>query len=89
MFRWDFAKNRILLQTRGITFEEVIEAICEGYVVSDTSHPNAYKYPNQRLLVVHVKEYTFAVPYVIDGNDIFLKTIIPSRKAHKKYRKGE
>lgn len=89
MFKWDFAKNRLLLQSRGITFEEVIEAICEGYVVSDTIHPNVKKYPNQRLLIVHLKDYTFAVPYLIDGNDIILKTIIPSRKAHKMYRGGE
>ena len=85
MFKWDYAKNRTLLQSRGISFEEVIEAICEGHVVSDTIHPNIEKYPHQRLIVIHVKGYTFAVPYVIDGNDIFLKTIIPSRKAHKKY----
>jgi len=27
------------------------------------------------------------VPYVFDGDDIFLKNIIPSRKLHKKYKK--
>lgn len=83
MFRWNLDKNRILIEKRDISFEEIVEAINEGLVISDSVHENPDKYPNQRVLIVVAKNYTYLVPYVIDGNDIFLKTIIPSRKAHK------
>lgn len=83
MFRWNLDKNRILIEKRDISFEEIVEAINEGLVISDSVHENLDKYPNQRVLIVVAKNYTYLVPYVIDGNDIFLKTIIPSRKAHK------
>jgi uncharacterized DUF497 family protein len=85
MFCWNFEKNSILIETRGISFDEIIEAINQGLVLSDTKHPNSEKFPNQRLMIIAINNYTFMVPYVIDGNDIFLKTIIPSRKAYKKY----
>jgi len=83
MFRWNLDKNRILIKERDISFEEIVEAINEGLVISDSVHANPDKYPNQRVLIVVAKNYTYLVPYVIDGDDIFLKTIIPSRKAHK------
>jgi uncharacterized DUF497 family protein len=83
MFRWNLDKNRALIQTRNISFEEIVEAINEGLVVADAKHPNSEKYPNQRMFTIVTKNYTYLVPYVIDGNDIFLKSIIPSRKAHK------
>ena len=83
MFRWNLDKNRILIKERDISFEEIVEAINEGLVISDSVLANPDKYPNQRVLIVVAKNYTYLVPYVIDGDDIFLKTIIPSRKAHK------
>ncbi len=83
MFRWNLDKNRILIEERDISFEEIVEAINEGLVISDSVHTNPDKYPNQGVLIVVAKNYTYLVPYVIDGDDIFLKTIIPSRKAHK------
>ncbi len=43
------------------------------------------KYPNQRVFVVAVDGYAYLVPYVEDNREIFLKTIIPSRKATKQY----
>jgi len=38
-----------------------------------------------------VSEYVYLVPFVEDESEIFLKTIIPSRKAIKKYyiKKGK
>ena len=32
---------------------------------------------------VLINEYAYIVPYVMDGEDYFLKTIIPSRKANR------
>jgi len=37
------------------------------------------------MLIVEYKNYAFMVPFVESDNEIFLKTIIPSRKATKKY----
>jgi hypothetical protein len=48
-------------------------------------HPNQQKYKGQRILVVAVNEYAYLVPYVEDDREVFLKTIIPSRKANRKY----
>ena len=36
--------------------------------------------------MVEVDDYVYAVPFVESDNEIFLKTIIPSRKATKQYR---
>jgi hypothetical protein len=38
--------------------------------------------------VVRIDDYAYLVPFVEDDDEVFLKTIIPSRKATKKYLKG-
>lgn len=86
MFQWNSEKNQVLQKTRGITFDEIVQAIADGYVVGDGPHSNQAKYPHQRVLAVAIHEYVYLVPYVVAGNDIFMKTIIPSRKATKKFR---
>ena len=79
----------MLARERGITFEEIVQRIESGSKVIETCHPNEKKYPNQKILIVDVEGYAYLVPYVIDKNEYFLKTIIPSRKATKKYLGGE
>jgi hypothetical protein len=83
-------KNQLLKATRGIGFDEVIEAINIGGLLADIAHPSQ-KHPNQRLYVVRIKKYAYAVPYVINPqkNEIFLKTAYPSRILTKKYIKGD
>ena len=88
IFRWNAEKNEILARERGITFEEIVQRIESGAKV-ETDHPNKEKYPNQRILIVDVEGYAYLIPCVIDKNEYFLKTIIPSRKATKKYFGGE
>lgn len=58
-------------------------------MLDDIEHPNKAKYPNQRVFVVEVDEYAYLVPYVESDNEIFLKTVIPSRKATKQYLGGK
>ena len=79
----------MLAKDRGITFEEIVELIESGAKVIEVDHPNKKKYPNQRILIVDVSGYAYMVPYVKDGTEYFLKTIIPSRKATKKYLGGQ
>jgi uncharacterized DUF497 family protein len=86
--RWDLSKNEKLKSERNVSFEAVLVSIQQGNVLDDVIHPDREKYPNQRLLVVKIKEYAYLVPYVETDTEIFLKTIIPSRKATKKYLSG-
>jgi hypothetical protein len=82
-------KNQLLKATRSISFEDVIEALREGKLLADISHPNQ-KHSHQRIYVVRIKEYAYAVPYILNlkKQEIFLKTIYPSRFFTKKYMKG-
>jgi hypothetical protein len=48
-------------------------------------HPNTEQYANQRIFVVRIRGYAYMVPFVETDDEIFLKTIIPSRKATRKY----
>ena len=48
-------------------------------------HPDPSKYPNQRMFIINIENYAYLVPFVDSETEFFLKTIIPSRKATKKY----
>lgn len=78
-------KNITLLEERGICFEDIIALINANKVLAIIKHPNLIKYPGQKIYIVDVDGYCYLVPYVKNGNQIFLKTIIPSRKATKQY----
>jgi uncharacterized DUF497 family protein len=84
-FHWNPDKNQQLIEERGVSFEDVIFFLQNDGLLDDVEHPNKEKYPNQRMLVVNIDDYAYLVPYVVSKNDIFLKTVIPSRKATKHY----
>ena len=84
-FAWDETKNQKLKADRGIGFEDVVFHIERGDLLDVLEHPNATRYPGQRIFVVRRDEYAYLVPFVEDERLIFLKTIIPSRKATKQY----
>ena len=81
--------KEILALNRGITFEEIVQRIQSGAKVIETDHPNKKKYQSQKIMIVDVEGYAYLVPYVIEKDEYFLKTIIPSRKASKKYLGGK
>jgi len=54
-------------------------------LLDNIKHPNQEKYPNQSMLVLAIEDYVYIVPYVETEQELFLKTIIPSRKMRKKY----
>lgn len=90
VFRWNHGKNEQLKRDRSISFEEVVLAIEEGYLLGVLPHPNPRKYANQRIFVVTVNGYAHLVPFVEESDHYFLKTIIPSRKATRDYlRRGD
>ena len=84
-YRWDPTKNLKLKVERGISFEQVVMHIEQGDILDIVIHPNPGKYPNQKILILKIKNYAFLVPFVEDDEGIFLKTIIPCRKATRDY----
>ena len=85
VFNWDEEKNQQLMADRGVSFEDIVYYIQQDQLLDDLENPNQEKYPNQRIFIVEVDSYAYLVPYVENDEEIFLKTIIPSRKATKQY----
>jgi uncharacterized DUF497 family protein len=79
---WNELKSKRLKQTRGVSFEEIVNAT----QLEQIKHPTN---PNQKIAICEYKQYIWAVPFVIqEDGSLFLKTIYKSRKLMKKY-KGE
>lgn len=79
---WNPLKSERLKKTRGVSFEEIIK----GRLIDIISHPLR---KHQKVLVYEWRGYFWAVPYVEEGDIVFLKTIYPSRKLMKIYKKGK
>ena len=84
-YNWNPDKNEELKADRSISFEEIVFHIEKGNEVDVFDHPNQKRYQGQKISVVIVDDYAYLVPYVESETEVFLKTIIPSRKATKKY----
>ena len=76
----------MLVAERGISFERIIFEISAGNELAVLEHPNQEKYPGQKISMVQVDDYVYAVPFIEADTEIFLKTIIPSRKATRQDR---
>lgn len=87
-FSWSLEKNRHIQETRGISFEEIVFHVDRGDLLDVLEHPNQKRYSGQRIMVVNVEGYAYLVPFVEDENEVFLKTIILSRKATRDYLGG-
>ena len=88
-FSWNEEKNELLREERQVSFEDVVFYIEQGFLLDVLEHPNPEKYPGQKVFVVQVEAYVYLVPFVESEDEVFLKTIIPSRKATRKYLKGD
>ncbi|PIY29098.1 MAG: toxin [Comamonadaceae bacterium CG_4_9_14_3_um_filter_60_33] len=86
IFNWNAEKNQLLIRERGISFERIVFEIAGGNELAVLEHLNQEKYPGQKISMVQVDDYVFAVPFIETEAEIFLKTIIPSRKATRQYR---
>ena len=82
---WNPDKNILLLNERGLSFEDIVVCIQQGKLLDVIEHPNKERYSNQQIFVVEIENYAYLIPYVVNNEEIFLKTIIPSRKATKIY----
>lgn len=85
MFIWDSKKNEKLKKERGVSFEDVQEAVLSGTILGVEQHR---KRENQYLIIVRLHDYVCAVPFVYDkAGNMILKTIYQSRKLQKLYYK--
>lgn len=81
---WDSAKNEKLKTERGISFEEILVCIENREVLAIIQNPSK-KHSYQMAFVIGLNNYVYYIPFIEEGDDIFLKTIIPSRKLTKEY----
>ncbi len=89
VFRWDNEKNELLKNNRGICFEQVVILMEREDILETVEHPNQNKYPGQKIATVMIDDYAYLVPYVQKSDAIFLKTIIPNRKATNKFMRSK
>jgi hypothetical protein len=85
IIKWDIDKNSKLRLTRNISFEVVLSLLNTENLLADVPHPNTDKYPKQRIFIILINDYVYMIPYVENTQEIFLKTIIPSRKLTKQF----
>ena len=88
-YEWDPQKNESLKAERNISFEKILFHLARGDVWKIADHPDQENYPGQRIYFVIVEEYVYLVPHVVEEDYIFLKTIIPSRRATRAYKKEQ
>ena len=74
---WNVEKDRLL------RLAECATAIEEGRILDDIKNASR---PNQRVFILEINNYVFAVPYVFDAETVFLKTMFPSRKLTARYK---
>ena len=86
-FNYDVEKNLFVKERCGFDFEDAIEAIASNKLVDIIEHQNKEKYPHQYIFVIKMDDYVYAVPsaYNKGKNELFLKTMYPSRKLTKEY----
>jgi hypothetical protein len=85
---WNPEKNTFLQRERSVSFEDVVYHMMAGGILDTFEHPNQERYPRQQIHVVEIEGYAYLAPFVESEDEVFLKTIIPSRKATKTYLGG-
>ena len=86
LIRWNEEKNQLLKMQRGISFNQILEKIESGNIVGRKVHPNLEKYLNQQIFIIEIDSYIYYIPFIEAKDEIFLKTIIPSRKLTNQYK---
>jgi hypothetical protein len=87
LYEWNPKKNEWLKKVRNISFEQILFHLLNGDLWKIADHPEQEKYPGQKIYFVLMDDYIYLVPHVREGEQIFLKTIIPSRRATKDCQK--
>ncbi len=77
-------KLRLDTSRDGITFDDCENALSEGKLLDDIPNPSL-AYGGQRMFIIDINNYAYVVPYVESKNEVFLKTVYPSRRYTKMY----
>jgi len=86
VIRWNEEKNQLLQIQRKLSFEMVLDKIENQEILARRSHPDKEKYPHQFIFIIELEGYVCYVPFVENEEEIFLKSIIPSRKLNKAFK---
>ena len=79
-------KAEQLRNTRGVSFEEIVNTLQTTGALDDYPHPNQTRYPGQRIYVVEIRGYLYNVPYVTQNDGVlFLKPAFASSRAMRRY----
>jgi len=89
IFNWDNKKNEQLKKERGVSFEQIVFLIENDFVLDILKHPNKKKYGSQKVYIMNIDNYAYAVPFEDEGTERILKTIFPSRRYTLKYLRKE
>lgn len=84
--KWNEEKNQLLTIQRKLSFEMVLDKMENHQILERRKHPDKQKYPHQFIFILELNGYICYVPFVESDDEIFLKTIIPSRKLKKEFK---
>ena len=77
---WNPVKSARLKRIRSVSFEELMG----GELLDIFDNPSRN---NQQILIIDYRGYIWAIPCIIEEQNIFLKTLYRTRKYQKIYRK--
>jgi hypothetical protein len=84
-FAWDDAKNAKVRKEPSSDSRTSGSTSSVATCSTSWSTRTPDRYSGQRIFVVRQEDHLYLVPFVEDQHTVFLKTIIPSRKATKQY----
>ena len=86
-FAWSDDKNRWLQVHRGMSFEQLRDALLADGLLDILGPSDPARYPNQRRYVVFCEGYTWSVPALVDRDTVFFKTAYRDRRLDRRYRR--
>ncbi len=88
-YEWNPEKNEWLKKERNISFEQIIFHLSQGDIWKVANYPDQKKYPGQKIYFVIIENDIYLVPLIIEREYIYLKIIIPHKRATKDYRREQ
>ena len=86
-FEWHNKKSERIKRERGLSFDEIVEKIREGAVLDILD--NREEFEGQKLMILNIDGYIWAVPFEKRGDKLRLVTAYPSRKFTRIYLEGK
>ena len=82
-FTWDPKKNEWLKETRGISFEDVVDKISTDLL--DVRQNTSKGHLHQLVFIININNYPWVVPFEESEREIRLKTAFPDRRLTKEF----